>query len=123
MSELNNTTVSLPTRKLSHTCPNGKTFTYTITAVTAGCWIIEADHTHTVRQYASWVALTNFWNALKTHLDAKYPAPSPVRFVPTRYYDPRYTTVDAAYADFQKRTGIVPTGHTMHFERIRVVGG
>lgn len=64
---------SLPTRKIVHTCPNGQTFSYTITTLTEGCYLLEAEHTHEVRQFGSPEALNGFMKALRAHLDAKYP--------------------------------------------------
>jgi hypothetical protein len=62
------------TIKKSHTCPDGRTFTYTVTVLTTNCYLLEADHTHAVNQYGSWTAYNNAWNRLTAHLDAKYPA-------------------------------------------------
>ena len=59
---------------LSHTTPDGKRFTYSVTGITRKCWVIEADHTGAIRQYRSRQALRRFILHLWDHLDAKYPA-------------------------------------------------
>jgi hypothetical protein len=59
---------------VSHTTPDGNTFTYCITGITRRCWVIRAEHSGETRQYQGKAALRSFCRRLAEHLDAKYPA-------------------------------------------------
>lgn len=67
-------TQTLPTRKIVLEAPTYK-FSYTVIVLTERCYLVEADHTGVVRQFAGATAMRNFFSALKVHLDEKYAAP------------------------------------------------
>lgn len=66
-------TSSLSSFKLTHTTPNGRTFTLTVTRLTMHCYLLEADYNSGVAQFATAEALQNFWRRLKLHLNTINP--------------------------------------------------
>jgi hypothetical protein len=66
-------TTDLPTFKLNHTTPNGRTFTCTVTRLTMHCYLLESEYNTGVAQFATAEALQNFWRRLKLHLNTLNP--------------------------------------------------